>query len=338
MIYVGFVAFVLAMLLVDLKVFHTEAHAPSIKQSGAWVAVWVGLAVAFGISLSFGFLDGNPSKAADYFAGYLIEYSLSVDNMFVFLVIFTYFRVPHAYQHQVLFFGILGAIVFRGLFIAAGVALVNRFEFVLLLFGALLIFTAYRLMREVGEYRPEDNPVLKFFVRHFRTTSRFDGQKLLTVEDGKRVATPLLIVLLVIETTDIVFAVDSIPAIFAITQDPFIILTSNVFAILGLRALYFLLAGSMLRFHLLRYGLSLILGFVGLKLLATAIPCPEGFGLTRVLECHEGTIEVTTLASLAFIITVLVVTVVASLVTSPPEPKQMPRVDPQTLEEDETDA
>ncbi len=299
--YAGFLAFVLAMLLVDLKFFHSEAEVPSAKQSAGWVAVWVGLAVAFGVIVYF--LRGRNDAAA-YFAGYLIEYSLSVDNIFVFLVIFNYFKVPPAYQHRVLFFGILGAIVFRGLFIAVGTTLINRFEWIIYVLGALLIFTAYRLLRGATDIHPEDNPVLKLFKRRFKTTTTYDGQKLFTFQNGKRLATPLFVVLLMIETTDIVFAVDSIPAIFAITRDPFIVLTSNVFAVLGLRALYFLLAGVMDRLRLLKYGLAVILGFVGVKMLLSGIWHPP------------------IALSLGVIVGVLAVTAVLSLIVKPKEDGQ----------------
>ena len=318
-LYVGFIVFVVAMLVVDLRFFHSDEHEPTVKESGAWVAVWVSLAIIFGIVLIF--WQGG-TKAAEYFAGYLIEYSLSVDNMFVFVVIFTYFRVPLAYQHQVLFYGILGALIFRGIFIAVGVALIQNFEWMLYVFGAFLIFTAFRIARGTEEIHPEDNPVLKLFSRRFRSTPRFDGQRLFTVENGKRVATPLFVTLLFIETTDIVFAVDSIPAILAITHDPFIVLTSNVFAVLGLRALYFLLAGVMDRFHLLRYGLAVILGFVGVKMLGTAIPCgAESF------FCHEGHFAIPIWLSLTVIVVTLGVTVVLSLVIQPDEAHRVPTID-----------
>ncbi|MDQ3645715.1 MAG: TerC family protein [Actinomycetota bacterium] len=267
-LYAEFIAFVIAMLLVDLKFFHADEHEPTVKESGTWVAVWIGLALAFGIGL---LILRDPSDAAQYFAGYLIEYSLSVDNMFVFVVIFSYFQVPMAYQHQVLFYGILGAMIFRGIFIALGVALISNFEWIIYVFGAFLIFTAIRIAKGTEEIHPEENPILRFLQKRFRTTPKYHGQSFFVIENGKRVATPLLIVLAFIEITDIIFAVDSIPAIFAITKDPFIILTSNVFAILGLRALYFLLAGGMTRLHLLRYGLAVILGFVGTKMLLEAI-------------------------------------------------------------------
>lgn len=265
-LYGGFIGFVLAMLFVDLKLFHADPHRSSTKEAAWWVAIWVTLAVAFGTVVYFW---QGAERAAEYFAGYLIEYSLSIDNLFVFIVIFSYFKIPTEYRHRVLFFGILGAIVFRGIFIVLGAALLNRFEWIVYVFGALLVFTAYRIARGTEEVHPEDNPVLKFFRKRLRTTTKFDRQQLFTVENGRRYATPLFVVLIVIETTDIVFAVDSIPAIFAVTRDPFIVLTSNVFAILGLRALYFLLSGAIARFHLLKYGLAFILAFVGVKMLVS---------------------------------------------------------------------
>ena len=308
-LYAGFIAFVIAMLLVDLKFFHAEEHDPTPRESGIWVAVWVGLAVVFGIIV---FFWKGPETTAEFFAGYLIEYSLSVDNMFVFVLIFSYFKVPLKFQHQVLFFGILGAMIFRGVFIVLGVALIERFEWVIYVFGAFLIYTAIKIARGTEEVHPEDNPILNFAKKHVPSTTKFDGQKLFTMENGKRVATPLFIVLLFIELTDIVFAIDSIPAIFAITLDPFIVLTSNVFAILGLRALYFLLADFMDRFHLLKYGLAVILGFVGLKMLGTAISCgAESF------FCKDGHVAVPIWLSLVVIIGTLAVTVVASLKIAP---------------------
>jgi tellurite resistance protein TerC len=296
--YAAFVAFVVAMLLLDLRLFHAEEHEPTIRESATWVAVWVSLAILFGLGITY---FAGTKFGGEYFAGYLIEYSLSVDNMFVFVVIFSYFSVPRAYQHQVLFFGILGAIVFRGIFIFAGTALINTFEWVIYVFGAFLIFTAYRIARGATEnIHPENNPVLSFARKRLRASSEFDGQKLFTVQDGRRVATPLLIVLLFVEITDILFAVDSIPAIFGVTREPFIVLTSNVFAILGLRALYFLVAGGMDRLHLLNYGLAIVLGFVGVKML---------------LEAFH--VDVPIWLSLAVIVTVLGGTTVASLKIAP---------------------
>ncbi|MFN2388574.1 MAG: TerC family protein [Actinomycetota bacterium] len=292
-LYAGFIVFVIAMLLIDLKFFHADEHEPTVRESGTWVAVWIGLALAFGVGV---FFWRGPTQAAEYFAGYLIEYSLSVDNMFVFVVIFSYFRVPLAYQHQVLFFGILGAMIFRGIFIALGVALIRNFEWIIYVFGAFLIFTAIRIARETEEIHPEQNPILRLLQRKFRTTTKYHGQDFFVIENGKRIATPLLVVLTFIEITDILFAVDSIPAIFAITKDPFIILTSNVFAILGLRALYFLLAGGMARLHLLRYGLAVILGFVGTKMLLEAVHVHVPIWLSLLVII--GTLAVTTLLSL----------------------------------------
>ena len=316
--YAGFIAFVLAMLLVDLRLFHRDTdEEPSVRQSAAWVAVWVGLAVAFGIVVLFW---KGTTTGGEYFAGYLIEYSLSVDNMFVFIVIFAYFNIPLKYQHQVLFYGILGAIISRGAFIALGVALIRNFEWMIYVFGAFLLYTAYRVMRgATEEIHPEDNPVLKLAQKRFRSTSKFDGQKLFTVENGKRVATPLFVTLLFVETTDIVFALDSIPAIFGITEDAFIVLTSNVFAVLGLRALYFLLAGGLKRLHLLNYGLGFVLGFVGLKMLAEAIPC-DSESLFCIIGKHgDGHIAIPIWLSLIVIVVALTVTTVLSLVTTPPD-------------------
>ena len=239
--------------------------------------------------------------------------------MFVFIVIFSYFSIPPKYQHQVLFYGILGAIVFRGLFIAIGVALIENFEWIIYVFGAFLLYTAYRVGKgATEEIHPENNPILKFAQKRFRTTTKFDGQKLFTIENGKRVATPLFITLLFIEITDIVFALDSIPAIFGITDDPFIILTSNVFAVLGLRALYFLLAGGLKKLHLLNYGLAIVLGFVGIKMLLEAVPCD-----TEGLFCHvsegEGHIQIPIWMSLTFIILTLGITTILSFKIPPPK-------------------
>jgi tellurite resistance protein TerC len=258
------------MLLLDLRLFQTDEETePTVKESGTWVTIWVSLALAFGVGLWI--LQGSEI-AVQYFAGYLIEYSLSVDNMFVFIVIFGYFSIPFKYQHRVLFFGILGALVFRGIFIALGTALVRNFEWVIPVFGVFLIYTAYKLAREGDQdIHPEENPVLKFAQRKFPSTTNFEGHSLFTVENGKKLATPLFITLIFIEFTDVIFALDSIPAIFGITRDPFIVLTSNVFAILGLRSLYFLLAGALNRLHLLNYGLAIVLGFVGIKMILEVV-------------------------------------------------------------------
>jgi tellurite resistance protein TerC len=298
-LYGGFLAFVVAMLLVDLKLFHAEAKQVSTKESAIWAAIWIGLGVVFGGIVYFW---RGGTVAAEYFAGFLIEKALSVDNIFVFLVIFSYFKVKSEFQHQVLFYGILGAIFFRGLFIAAGTTLLNRFDWVLYILGAVLLYTAYRIARGTESVHPEHNPVLRLFRRTgFPTTTRYQGHKLFIREGGRRVATPLFVVLLVVEATDVAFAVDSIPAIFAITRDPFVIWTSNIFAILGLRALYFLLADSLERFHLLHYGLALILGFVGVKMLLSHFWHPP---ITL---------------SLGFIVVTLAMTILLSLKLQPSE-------------------
>lgn len=335
-LFAGFVAFVVAMLLIDLRFFHTEEREPTVKQSAAWVGVWVSLALVFGAIV---FPWKGTDAGAEYFTGYLIEYSLSVDNMFVFVVIFSYFRVPFAYQHQVLFYGILGAMIFRGIFIALGYTLITRFDWVIPVFGAFLIYTAYRIVRgHAAEIHPEDNPVLKFARRRLRTTTAFHGQKLFVVENAKRVATPLFIALLFIEMVDIVFALDSIPAIFGITEDPFIVLTSNVFAILGLRALYFLLAGSMDRFHLLNYGLGIVLAFVGTKMLLAAVSCSAESVFCEVPEGSLiGHVEIPIWLSLPFIVIVLAATVFLSLKIPPkkdavpeaafPSPDEIPQAE-----------
>jgi len=328
LVYVAFIAFVLGMLVVDLKFFHAEEHDPTPKESGTWVAVWITLAIVFGIGV---WIVSGGERAAEFFTGYLIEYSLSVDNMFVFVLIFSYFKVPFRYQHNVLFYGILGALIFRGIFIAVGVALINNFEWMIYVFGVFLIFTAIRLAMGTEEVHPEDNPILKFLQKRLRTTPRYDGQKFFTIENGKKVATPLVIVLAFIEMTDVVFAVDSIPAIFGITRDPFIVLTSNVFAILGLRALYFLLADIMDRFHLLKYGLAIILGFVGVKmLLEMGVPDAELFGAAAGF--HYG---IPIWVSLGVIVTVLAASAYLSLRFPPKHPhhvERAPREGEPTLE------
>jgi tellurite resistance protein TerC len=286
------------MLIVDLRFFHGEDHEPTAKEAGTWLAVWVAMGIAFGLFL---LIWKGSNEGGKYFAGYLIEYSLSVDNMFVFVVIFTYFQVPSKYQHQVLFFGILGAILFRGAFILLGIALVRSLEWIVYLFGAFLLITAFRMVRGQTEVSPEDNPILRFLQKRLPTTSQYhDGKFWIKEETGRRVLTPLLIVLIFIDLIDIAFAIDSIPAILAITTKPYLVLTSNMFAILGLRALYFFLAKSVDRFHLLKYGLAVILAFVGVKMLLGAV--------------H---VEISTVASLIVIALVLATTVVLSLKIEP---------------------
>ena len=265
LLWIGFNVFVLAMLALDLGVFHRKAHEVKIKEALWWSAVWIALALAFNAGIYF---FRGEEAALEFLTGYLLEKALSVDNIFVFIMIFAYFRVPALYQHKVLFWGILGALIMRAIFIATGITLLQHFHWVIYIFGAFLILTGIKLaVQQDKEVHPEKNPVLKIFRRFMPVTKNFEGDKFLVKRDGRRFATPLLVVLLMVETTDVVFALDSIPAILAITTDPFIVYTSNVFAILGLRALYFALAGIMQMFHYLSYGLAAILVFVGIKMM-----------------------------------------------------------------------
>lgn len=274
-LWVGFNLFVLAMLALDLGVFHRTAHEVSIKEAAIWSVVWISLAMVFNL-LIYLFWDrlmpGDPYTASDaglaFLTGYLIEKALSIDNIFVFVLIFSYFAVPAKYQHRVLFWGILGALLMRASMIFAGVELIKRFHWVIWIFGVFLIFTGIKMATSGDEkLEPEKNPVLRLFRRVMPVSDRYDGQKFFTVQHGMRMATPLFLVLIMIETTDVIFAVDSIPAIFAVTRNPFLIYTSNVFAILGLRSLYFVLAGVVHKFHYLKLGLSVVLAFVGVKML-----------------------------------------------------------------------
>lgn len=264
-LWILFNLFIIVMLMVDLLVFNRKPHEISIRESLTWTGIWILLAVIFGVGLYY-FMD--PQSSLDYFTGYLIEKSLSVDNIFVFLLIFGYFNVSSKYQHKVLFWGIIGALVFRLLFIFLGVALIERFHWIIYVFGAFLIFTGIKLGLEKNkEIKPERNPILKLVRRFLPVTREFHEEKFFVRIRSRWVATPMFIVLVVIETTDIVFALDSIPAIMAITRDPFIIYSANAFAILGLRALYFALSGVMRLFHYLHYGLALILVYVGVKMM-----------------------------------------------------------------------
>ncbi len=262
--YVAFTAFVLAMLAIDLGIFHRKAHVVRAKEAGAWVAVWMTLALTFTLTL----LVWKGAESALLFAtGYLIEQSLSIDNIFVIVMIFSYFRIPGKYQHRVLFWGIIGALLMRGLFIGMGALLIKRFGWIIYVFGAFLIFTGVKMaLRQDEGFDAEQNVVMRTARRFLRVTREYHGQQFFTIQDGRRYATPLFLVLLLIEFTDLVFAVDSIPAIFAVTTNPFLVYTSNVFAILGLRSMYFLLAGIVHQFAYLKYGLALILVFVGFKM------------------------------------------------------------------------
>ncbi|MCP2043000.1 TerC family protein [Pontibacter sp. HSC-36F09] len=263
--WIGFNVFVLLMLALDLGVFNRKAHVVSVKEALTWSGVWISLALTFNGLIYYWF---GEAKAVEFLTGYLIEKSLSVDNIFVFVLVFGYFGIPAIYQHKILFWGILGALVMRVIFIFAGVALIEKFHWTIYIFGAFLIYTGYKMFTNKGtSIDPENNPVIKFFRRVMPVTNQLHGDKFFVKVDGKRLATPLFLVLILIETTDLIFAVDSIPAILAITQDQFIVYTSNVFAILGLRSLYFALAHVVDRFVYLSYGLAIILTFVGTKML-----------------------------------------------------------------------
>jgi tellurite resistance protein TerC len=254
------------MLVLDLTVFHRKAHTIKFKEAVGWSIFWISLAAVFAVLVYFW---RGKATALDFTTGYLIEESLSVDNLFVFLLIFKFFKVPANFQHKVLFWGIIGALVMRFVFIIAGVALINRFHWIIYIFGAFLVYTGIKLFKQTdSDVKPEQNPVLKAFRKIMPVTKDYVGGKFF-VRDKGLYATPLFLVLLVIETTDVVFAADSIPAILAITRDPFIVYTSNVFAILGLRSLYFALAGMMELFHYLHYGLAVILTFIGVKMLVS---------------------------------------------------------------------
>lgn len=280
--WIGFHIFVFLMLALDLGVFHRKSHTVSMREALSWSAVWVSLALIFNIGVYF---VKGPHSALEFLAGYLLEESLSVDNLFVFLLVFSYFKVPSEYQHKVLFWGIVGALVMRAAFIGVGAALINQFHFILYLFGVFLVITGVRMAFDKGnEINPEDNILVKIFRRFFPVVERYEGDKFFVVEDGVRKATLLFIVLLIVEATDILFAVDSIPAVFAVTQDPFIVYTSNIFAIMGLRSLYFALAGIMNLFHYLKFGLSIVLTFIGVKMLIMDVyKIPIGWALGFVV-------------------------------------------------------
>ena len=293
LLWTGFIIFVLAMLAIDLGVFHRKAHAVSLKEAGAWSAVWVALALLFnaGVYAWFG-----PERGLEFTTGYLIEKALAVDNIFVFVVIFATFAVPAAYQHRVLFWGVFGALILRAAFIFAGGAFLQRFHWAIYVFGGILAITGIKLLlQREQEYHPERNPLVRLFQRVVPVTTEYHGDRFTVVRAGRRYATPLLLALVAVEVTDLVFAVDSIPAIFAITTDPFIVFTSNIFAILGLRSMYFLLAGVITKFVYLKVGLSIVLVFVGAKmLLMDLVKVPIGASLGII----SGILAVSVIASL----------------------------------------
>jgi tellurite resistance protein TerC len=290
----GFIGFVLAMLAVDLGIFQREAHEVRPREAAIWTAVWVSLAFAFAGGLLYFY---GHRVALTFVTGYLIEEALSVDNIFVIVLIFQYFAVPKAYQHRVLFYGILGALVMRGIFIGLGTLLLSRFHWIIYLFGAMLVVTGIRMaLKSDDEFEGDRNPIVRFVQRFLPLSHEYHGKHFFTVENGRRVATPLLLVLMLVEFTDLIFAIDSIPAIFGVTRDPFLVFTSNIFAVLGLRSMYFLLAAVVDRFYLLKYGLATILTFVGLKMLL------------------EHFVQLDVLVSLAIVLGVLLTSVLASLV------------------------
>lgn len=259
-----FAGLIVVMFVLDVAVFHRKSHAIGFKEAATWSCVWIGLALAYAGAVAY-FRDGHA--AMEFLTGYIIEESLSVDNLFVFLLIFSYFAVPEEHQHGVLFWGIIGAMVFRAIFIVVGVALITKFQWIIYVFGAILIVSGIKMgVEEEKEIEPEKNPMLKLFRKLMPVTTEYAGAKFFVIRDGRRWATPLFLVLIVVETTDLIFAVDSIPAVLAITQDRLIVYTSNIFAIMGLRALYFALKGVMNSFHHLHYGLCVILVFVGAKM------------------------------------------------------------------------
>jgi tellurite resistance protein TerC len=292
--YAAFTAFVLVMLAVDLGVFNRKAHAVSAREATVWTGVWVGLAMVFAVFV--GQWMGRRA-ALEFLAGWLVEKSLSVDNIFVFVLVFGYFGVPPKYQHRVLFWGILGALVMRGAMIAAGSVLLERFHWILYVFGAFLVFTGIRMARQSQRaLDPETQPILKLIRSRLPITGEYHGQRFfvrVTEESGRtrRYVTPLFVVLVTLETTDLVFAIDSIPAVFAVTRDPFLVYTSNVFAILGLRSLYFLLADVVTRFHLLKVGLGIVLVFVGSKMLLEDVwEVPVGVSLAVIALVIGGSV------------------------------------------------
>jgi len=300
--WIGFIAFVLAMLSLDLGIFNRTPHVVGAREALTWTAVWVGLALAFAVGLA---VFADRQAALTFLTGYVIEESLSVDNIFVIVLIFQYFAVPAQFQHRVLFWGILGALIMRGLFIGVGAALLARFEWIIYLFGALLVITGIRMaVKQDEEFDGEQNAVVRLVRRVLPVTSTYHGKHFFTREAGRRHATPLLLVLVLVEATDLIFAIDSIPAIFGITRDPFLVFTSNIFAVLGLRSLFFLLATVVTKFHLLKYGLAIILTFVGTKMLA------------------EYWIHIPILLSLGIVIGVLAASIVASLVWPPVTPTE----------------
>jgi len=293
--WIGFHLFIFMMLALDLGVFNRKEHVVPVKEALTWCSVWITLALLFNL---FIFYEFGKIKALEFLTGYLIEYSLSVDNIFVFILIFSFFAVPARYQHKVLFWGILGALVMRGIFIFAGVALINRFHWIVIIFGGFLVFTGIRMLfQQEIHMDPAKNPVVRFFRKFLPVTEESHGSNLFIRKNHRTYATPLFLVLLMIESSDVLFAVDSIPAVLAVSHERFIVYTSNIFAILGLRSLYFAVAGIMGFFRYLKIGLSFILTFVGVKMLASYF-----------------NFEIPILLSLSIIVAILLISILASII------------------------
>lgn len=301
----AFFTFVGVLLFLDLVVFHRKSHEPSLREAAAWTVIWCSIALGFNLVVGF-WLGREPG--IQFLTGYVVEWSLSMDNVFVFAVVFTFFRVPLKYQYRVLFWGIMGAVIMRLTFILAGAALIERFSWILPVFGAFLVYTAIKLtMAGDSEVHPDQNLLMRMAKKIFPVAIGDHGDRFFVRENGRRAITPLFLVLLVIESTDVMFAVDSVPAIFSITKDPFIVFTSNIFAILGLRALYFLLAGVMDLFRYLKYGLSAVLGFVGVKMLIE-------YYVHEFLEWPKNAHVISPGVSLLVIVTLLGAAIVASII------------------------
>ena len=323
--WVGFCVFILIMLAIDVGLFNRKPHEISYRNAAVWSGVWVALALLFA-GLLFGplgwelFGAARHEKALQFVAGYLIELSLSVDNLFVFLLIFSYFKVPPKYQHRVLYWGVLGALVMRVAMIIAGTELIDRFHWIIYIFGAFLVYTGAQMLRGgETEIEPENNVVVRFVSRYVPITRHYERRKFFTIVDGKRVGTLLLLVLIVVEVTDLVFAVDSIPAIFGVTTDRFIVYTSNVFAILGLRTFYFLLAGVVEKFHYLKVGLGIVLSFIGLKMLLpllakTLSAAFQGLGYEALSKWVRDFEDIPIGVALGVVAVVLLASVAASLI------------------------
>jgi tellurite resistance protein TerC len=291
--WIGFNAFIVLMLVLDLGVFHKKIHKVPVKEAVIWTGVWITLAMVFNVLIYF---DQGKTKALEFLTGYVIEYSLSVDNIFVFILIFSFFKVNEKYQHKVLFWGIIGALIMRAIFIFAGVALINRFHWIIYIFGGFLVITGIRMLfHEEMHVEPDKNPVVRFFRKFLPVTDTMHEDKFFIRKNSRSYATPLFLVLLIIESSDLIFAIDSIPAVLAITRDSFIVYTSNIFAILGLRSLYFAISGMMEYFRFLKIGLAFVLSFVGLKM------------------CVSGYIEIPVFYSLLTILTILLISIIASV-------------------------